>query len=66
VYWGLVGAVRELLARQHQDLDGDPWVIWTGGDAALLAPPICGREARIETNLVLLGLSEVAFGATFS
>jgi type III pantothenate kinase len=64
VFWGLVGAVRELLARQTDDLGRDPWVIWTGGDAALLAPPVCGTAARIEPNLILLGLAEVAFGAT--
>ena len=64
VFWGLVGAVRELLARQTEDLGSDPWVIWTGGDAALLAPPIFGTAARIEPNLILLGLSEVAFGTT--
>jgi type III pantothenate kinase len=62
VYWGLVGAVRELLARQRDDLPGDPWVIWTGGDAALLAPQVCGPDARIEANLVMLGLAEMAFG----
>jgi len=63
VFWGLVGAVRELLARQTDDLGRDPWVIWTGGDAALLAPPVSGPDARIEPNLILLGLAEVAFGA---
>jgi type III pantothenate kinase len=63
VFWGIVGAVRELLARQAEDLAGDPWVIWTGGDAALLAPQIAGTDARIETDLVLLGLADLAFGA---
>jgi len=65
VFWGIVGAVRELLDRQN-DLGGDPWVIWTGGDSALLAPPIFGTEARIEPNLILLGLAEVAFGTPFA
>ena len=63
VYWGAVGAVRELLARQAGDLLEDPWVIWTGGDAALLAGPIAGKDARIEPDLVLLGLSHLAFAA---
>src|SRR5262249_3180535 len=40
IYWGIVGAVRELLARQESDLGRDPLVVWTGGDAELLAPPI--------------------------
>jgi type III pantothenate kinase len=66
VFWGIVGAVRELLARQKADLGGDPWVMWTGGDAALLAPQLFGTEARIEANLILLGLSEVAFGTKFA
>ena len=59
VFWGTVGAVRELLDRQKPDLGSDPWVIWTGGDAALLAGAISGREARIEPDLVLLGLCRV-------
>ncbi len=57
VFWGTVGAVRELLARQTADLGNDPWVIWTGGDAAMLAAPVAGPEARIEPDLVLIGLS---------
>jgi len=60
VYWGVVGAVRELLARQADDLHADPWLVWTGGDAALLAGPIAGNEARIEPDLVLIGLSQLA------
>jgi type III pantothenate kinase len=51
-----VGAVRELLARQTADLGNDPWVIWTGGDAAMLAGPVAGADARIEPDLVLIGL----------
>ena len=57
VFWGTVGAVRELLDRQTADLGSDPWVIWTGGDAALLAGAVAGSEARIEPDLVLLGLA---------
>ena len=59
VFWGTVGAVRELLDRQTADLGNDPWVIWTGGDAALLAGAIAGAEARIEPDLVLIGLCRV-------
>jgi type III pantothenate kinase len=66
VFWGIVGAVRELLVRQEEDLGRDPWVIWTGGDAALLAPPLFGDDARIEPNLILFGLSEVVFGTKFA
>ncbi len=60
VYWGAVGAVREILARQADDLPGDPYVVWTGGDATLLAGPIVGDKARIEPDLVLIGLSHLA------
>jgi type III pantothenate kinase len=63
IFWGIVGAVRELLGRQEPDLGVDPWVVWTGGDAELLAPQIFGDEARIEPNLILSALAEVAFGA---
>ncbi len=65
IFWGIVGAVRELLVRQREDLDGDPWVIWTGGDAALLAPLVSGPDARVENNLILMGICEVAFGTGF-
>jgi type III pantothenate kinase len=65
IFWGIVGAVRELLARQRDDLDGDPWVVWTGGDAAILAPPVSGPDARVETHLILLGISAVGFGTPF-
>jgi type III pantothenate kinase len=63
IFWGTVGLVRELLARQISDLDGDPWVIWAGGDAMLLAPFVDGKNATIEPNLVLVGLSHVTFGS---
>jgi type III pantothenate kinase len=59
VFWGTVGAVRELLDRQKADLGSDPWVIWTGGDAALLAGAVAGNDARVEPDLVLLGLCRV-------
>jgi type III pantothenate kinase len=64
IFWGIVGAVRELLARQETDLGTDPCVVWTGGDAELLAPQIFGDEARIIPNLILDALAEVVFGRT--
>jgi type III pantothenate kinase len=62
IFWGIVGAVRELLTRQESDLGLDPWVVWTGGDAELLAPQIFGDAARIVPNLILDALAEVVFG----
>lgn len=64
IFWGTVGVVRELLARQTEDLNGDPWIIWGGGDAAVLAEHVCGKDAVIEPDLVLIGLSEAAFAAS--
>ncbi len=61
IFWGTVGVVRELLARQSDDLDGEPWVIWAGGDAPLLAPFVSGDDATIEPDLVLVGLARLAF-----
>ncbi|APW62783.1 type III pantothenate kinase [Paludisphaera borealis] len=61
VFWGTVGAVRELIARQRTDLSADPLVVWTGGDAALLAPAVEGPSARVVPDLVLQGLVHAAF-----
>lgn len=57
VYWGVVGAVRELLAHQALGLEEKPWVLWTGGDAARLAPEVEGDQAQIAPDLVLQGLA---------
>jgi type III pantothenate kinase len=62
VFWGAVGAVRELVSRHSQGLAG-PWVLWTGGDAAHLAPWVSGEDAVVVPHLVLEGLAGVAFSA---
>ena len=62
VFWGTVGAIRELLSRQAAEEAAVPWLVWTGGDAERLAPPISGENARIMPDLVLRGLARVAFG----
>jgi type III pantothenate kinase len=64
IFWGIVGAVREILGRQEVDLGADPWIVWTGGDATLLAPQVCGSGARVEPNLILEALAAVVFGQT--
>ena len=58
LFWGAVGAVRELLVRQ-----GEPtgWVVWTGGDAATLALHVLPGPPLIVPDLVLEGLAAVAF-----
>jgi type III pantothenate kinase len=58
IFWGTVGLLRELITRQLADLGDDSWVIWTGGDAAILGEAVAGSGTRIEPNLVLLGLCQ--------
>jgi type III pantothenate kinase len=60
IVWGAVGTIRELIARQSEGLRPAPWIVWTGGDATGLAPLVCGDQANIEPDLVLIGLSEAA------
>lgn len=62
IFWGAVGTIRELVMRQSEDLTPAPWLIWTGGDARILAPHVAWRESRVVPDLVLLGLQQV--GAT--
>jgi type III pantothenate kinase len=62
VFWGAVGAVRELIARQSEGLSPHPWLVWTGGDAPTLARWVEGAEARVVPDLVLLGLARAASG----
>jgi type III pantothenate kinase len=62
VFWGTVGAIRELLTRQAEGLGPRPWLVWTGGDATALAPRIDWPEARVVPDLVLRGLARAAFG----
>ncbi len=58
VFWGVVGAIRELLTRQAEGLKPLPWVLWTGGDAATFAPWISASpSSSVIPHLVLEGLS---------
>jgi type III pantothenate kinase len=61
VYWGVVGAIRELLTRQSKGLEPTPWLVWSGGDAEALAPAIPWEGARVVPDLVLEGLARVGF-----
>jgi type III pantothenate kinase len=63
IFWGAVGAIRELLVRQCEGLEPSPWVIWTGGDAPILGPRVAGDGVRVEPDLVLMGVALAGFGA---
>lgn len=60
IYWGAVGAVRELITRIRSELNTDPQVFITGGDAAGLAPLI-DHDTRFVPHLCLAGVALVVF-----
>jgi type III pantothenate kinase len=59
VYWGVVGAVRVLLEDEEA---AAPWIVWTGGDAEVLAAGVVGPGAQVEPDLVLRGLAALSRG----
>lgn len=60
LFWGAVGMIRELLARQRVEGEPPRWLVWTGGDAELFARWVeCDADAgsaTIAPELVLSGL----------
>lgn len=62
LFWGLVGAAREILKRQAEGFDQTPWLVWTGGDANWLSRKITWPGAQVIPALVLQGLALAAFG----
>ena len=56
LFWGAVGAVRELVERLSAELPARPHVFITGGDLARLAP-LVGDEAQFIPNMVLAGIA---------
>jgi type III pantothenate kinase len=56
LFWGAVGAVRELIDRLSADQPSPPHVFVTGGDLARLAP-LVGGDAAFVPNMVLAGLA---------
>ena len=63
LFWGTVGAIRELIARQAGGLGPSPWLVWTGGEASMFAPWIEWPGARVVPDLVLMGLARVGFAS---
>jgi len=59
VFWGTVGALKELIARQCESRPA-PWIIWTGGDAERLAQYVVPETPLICPDLVLQGLALLA------
>jgi type III pantothenate kinase len=59
VFWGTVGALRELIARQRESRP-EPWIVWTGGDAERLAVEVVNGPPVICPDLVLRGLALLA------
>ena len=57
VYWGVVGAIRELLTRQSEGLLPTPWVVFSGGDAEALCKSVGWEGAAVIPDLVLRGLA---------
>ena len=59
LFWGAVGAVREIAGRMSARLDPPPHVFVTGGDLRRLAEHL-GDEAQFIPNLVLSGIAVAA------
>lgn len=62
LFWGAVGAVRELIAQMSAAMTTQPQVFVTGGDLRQLAEHL-GNDARFVPNLVLSGIAVAAGGA---
>ncbi len=59
VLLGFVGMVRETLSSLSKELGGDPYIILTGGDAALIAKELA-QPLDIDPELTLKGLLELS------
>ena len=62
LFWGAVGAIRELIARQRDRLAIPPQVFLTGGAAPSVAPLLGGPDynVRYVSHLVLSGIAIAA------
>jgi type III pantothenate kinase len=61
LFWGAVGAVREIVTRIADEVRHEPQVFVTGGDLARLAP-LMGGGIRFVPNMVLAGIAVAARG----
>jgi type III pantothenate kinase len=59
LFWGAVGAVREIVGRMAATLDKPPEIYVTGGDLRRLAEHL-GDEATFVPNMVLSGIALAA------
>jgi type III pantothenate kinase len=56
LFWGAVGAVREIIERMSAGLDAPPEIFVTGGDLRQLTQQL-GDEATFVPNMVLAGIA---------
>ena len=56
LFWGAVGAVREVIERMSADLSEQPHVFVTGGDLRHLAP-LVSPHSQFVPNMVLSGIA---------
>ena len=59
LFWGAVGAVRELIERLSRQVPEEPQIVVTGGAGRHIAEAL-GDEARWEPNLILSGIALAA------
>lgn len=59
LYWGAVGALKELIAGLSATAGAEPFVVFAGGDAAALAPFV-HPSAQHAPELVLAGIALAA------
>ena len=59
LFWGAVGAVREVIQRMSASLSEEPHVFVTGGDLRHLAP-LVSAHSRFVPNMVMSGIATAA------
>lgn len=59
IYWGAVGAVRELIQRMREELGAEPQIFITGGDAGGLSA-LVDHDTQFVPHLCLAGVALMA------